>query len=190
MPLASSLPLSEHFTSYELGADKPEANNDIVTNLRETAAGLERFRQVLQSRLQVNTPSHRNRGFRTPTENDDVGGSPTSDHVKGLSADFVALDFPGDMIDAYQTLKNSGALGDFDQVIFYPLKNYIHAGFDGSRKEFRVHFAEATGGTPVLGSNFAQQLGGAVTYAVRGNPVAAIALLAAVIFSLVALNRK
>lgn len=186
MPLASSLPLSPNFKSSELGADKPEATHEIIANLRETAAGLERIRAVL-GRLQVNTPTQRNRGFRTPKENADAGGSPTSDHMKGLSGDFVPLDFPGSMADAYAHLRDAN-LGNFDQIIFYPASKHIHAGFDGNRREFRVKLFEGAGGTPLIGSDFAQTLSGSIAYAAAKNPLGAITVLAAAVLFLVAVS--
>jgi hypothetical protein len=189
MPLASSIPLSDHFTAFELGADKPEANDQIISNLRFSAGRLERIRSALGSRLQVNTPVHRNRGFRTPAENAAVGGSDTSDHVKGLSVDFVPLDFPGSMADAYTTLRDT-EIGPFDQIIFYPGSKYIHAGFDGNRQEFRVKLFEGAGGTPIIGSDFAQTLAGSVVYAAQKNPVGSIVLVAATVLFLVAITKK
>jgi len=189
MPLASSVPLSPHFTAFELGADKPEANDEIIANLRFTAGRLERIRSALAGRLQVNTTTHRNRGFRTPEENANAGGSETSDHIRGLSADFVPLDFPGNMADAYTTLRDTG-IGPFDQLIFYPGSRYIHAGFDGNRQEFRVKLFEGSGGTPIIGSDFAQTLAGSVVYAAQKNPVGSIAVIAATVLFLVAITKK
>jgi len=189
MSLASSLPLSSHFTAFELGADKPEANDAIVSNLRFTAGRLERIRAALASRLQVNTTTHRNRGFRTPAENVSVDGSSTSDHVRGLAADFVPLDFPGGLADAYTALRES-EIGPFDQLIFYPGSRYIHAGFDGNRQEFRVKLFEGSGGTPLIGSDFAQTLAGSVAFAAQKNPVGSIAVIAATVLFLVAITKK
>ncbi len=189
MPLASTIPLSPHFTAFELGADKPEANDGIVSNLRFTADGLELIRSALGSRLQVNTSVYRNRGFRTARENESVNGSPTSDHVRGLSADFVPLDFSGNMADAYSRLRESN-IGPFDQLIFYPGSGYIHAGFDGNRREYRVKLFEGSGGTPLIGSDFAQTLAGSVVYAAQKNPVGSIAVIAATVLFLVAITKK
>lgn len=189
MPLASTIPLSPHFLASELGADKPEANDDVLTNLRLTAQGLERIRSVLESRLQANTSRLRNRGFRTPEENASVGGSPTSAHLSGLAADFVALDFRGTMAEAYQTLRDND-IGPFDQIIFYPTTGHIHVSFDGRRRgEFRVHLAEGVGGTPLLGSDFVQQLGGTVAYAVSVNPVGALAVVFGIILLIAAASK-
>ena len=189
MPLASSIPLSPNFVASELGADKPEANDEIIANLRFSANRLERMRSALNSRLQVNTKVHRNRGFRTLEENASVGGASTSDHLKGLGTDFVPLDFPGSMADAYATLRNS-EIGPFDQLIFYPGSRYIHAGFDGNRQEFRVKLFEGSGGTPLIGSDFAQTLAGSIAYAAEKNPAGAIAVIAATVLFLVAITKK
>lgn len=187
MPLASTIPLSPHFLASELGADKPQAGDGIITNLRHTASRLEIVRAALGSRLQVNTSVHRNRGFRTPAENDRVGGSPTSSHLEGLSADFVPLDVAS-LTEAYQKLRDS-SLGDFDQIIFYPGSRYIHAGYDGNRREFRVYLFEGAGGTPLIGSDFAQTVGGSLAYAATKNPVASIVVIAAAILFLVAVTK-
>lgn len=189
MPLASTLPLSEHFTSFELGADKPEAHDGIVGALRYTANKLERIRSALGVRLQVNTTAHRNRGFRTLAENTKAGGSPTSDHMRGLSADFVPLNFSGGMAEAYSRLR-SADIGTFDQIIYYPGSGHIHAGFDGNRREHRVYLFEGSGGTPIIGSDYAQTLGGSLVYAATKNPVGSIAVIAATVLFLVAVNKK
>lgn len=148
MPVASGTRLTEHFTAYELGADRPEAAPYIVTNLTTTAQFLEMVRTVLgDGRIQVNTPDNLNRGF-APRDT-----TPTSSHPLGLAADIVPLDFPGSKLDLFFTLRNArddGKLPPFDQIIFYPFSRHTHIGVGARmRGEFRIHLTENAGGTPL-----------------------------------------
>lgn len=189
MPLASTLPLSAHFVASELGADKPEANDTIIANLRFTAERLESVRSVLDSRLLVNDSIHRNRGFRTTTENETVGGSPTSDHTKGLSADVTPLDMLGSgswiwQASAYEIL-TSVNFGPYDQIIFYPGDGHIHFGFGPQmRREIRVKLFEGTGGTPLVTSKASFDIGRNLMEAATRNPSGAIVVFAAALMFL------
>lgn len=166
MPLASSSRLSPHFTAFELGADRPEANDLIVTNLTRTADYLEVIRAELGVPLIVNTQAHRNRGFRPPAANEMVGGSATSDHPNGKAADFTPVGMS--LRTAYDKLtaaRAAGRLPAYDQLIYYPASNYIHLGLgDRMRGENRIYLAEVASGThyPFLTSDLVQRLGGAV----------------------------
>lgn len=148
MPLPSDERLTQHFTAYELGADRPEAAPYIITNLTSVAQYLEVVRTILgDGRIQVNTPDNSNRGF-APRDT-----TPTSSHPLGLAADIVPLDFAGSKLDLFFTLRNArddGRLPPFDQIIFYPFSRHTHIGLGGRmRGEFRVHLSESTGGTPL-----------------------------------------
>lgn len=180
MSLASDLPLSDHFTAFELGADKPEANDLIVANLRFVAQSLERIRTVLNSRLQVNThnPPHLNRGFRPADVNATLPhSSPSSSHIDGLAADVVPLDFPGNMLNAYLRL-SSAEIGVYDQIIYYPLDGHIHIGYGSQlRREHRVFIYEGSGGTPIVSSDTLQALGGNIAQATIGHPFTALVVL-------------
>lgn len=154
MPLAPTERLTPHFTAYELGADRPEANGFVLANLYDTAQLLESVRAVLGVPLLVNTPDEPDRGLAPRPDN------PTSDHPKGLAADFVPLGYRGGMLSVYEALRaahDDGRLAGFDQIIFYPLTGHVHAGA-GSRMrgEFRIATVE---GYPFISADTIAALG-------------------------------
>ena len=81
--------LSEHFTLEELTASDYAARHgidnapspDVLANLEILAQGLERIREIIRQPITVTS------GYRSPKVNAGIGGSRTSDHVKGLAAD-------------------------------------------------------------------------------------------------------
>ena len=84
--------LSEHFSLAELTSSdyavRHSLNNmpedaEVLENLHILAQGLERCRAILNKPMVVTS------GYRSPKVNSAVGGSKTSDHMKGLAADFV-----------------------------------------------------------------------------------------------------
>jgi len=187
MPLLPAERLSPHFTAYELGADKPEANAVVIANLRRLAADLETVRAVLgNGRLQVNTAAHRNRGFRTADAlpND----SPTTSHDDGDAADFVPLDFSGSKLTAHRLLENAksqGRLPPFDQIIYYPIQGHIHYGRGPRlRGEFRIYMYEGRGGTPLVSVDNIRNLGAAVgttvSAFVSANPLVSLLIVAVI----------
>ena len=87
--------LTPHFTLEELCAS-PEAvrkgidnvpDADVSANLLLLARGLEVVRSVL------GYPMHVNSGYRSPKLNAAIGGSRTSNHMKGLAADFTCREY-------------------------------------------------------------------------------------------------
>lgn len=140
MALASALLLAPHFSAAELGADNPQATTTVTLNLYTVAAWLEQARTVLGVPLRVTS------GYRTPTQNLEVGGSPTSDHPNGLAADFV----PEGMspYTAYRRLSaaiRAGTLPPFDQLIFYAADNHVHVGLGPQmRGELLIKLAEGS----------------------------------------------
>lgn len=195
MPLAPTDNLTPHFTAFELGADKPEADAIIVANLWRTATYLETVRSILGVRLQVNTPSHRNRGFRTPDANISVGGAATSSHTDGKAADVVPLDgmtlrLAFDLLTAADA---AGKLPPFDQIIYYPASGYIHIGLGSQmRREVRIYLAEISEGTkyPFLTSDLVQRLGGNVAAAVLAIPFWIYLVVFALVIVALTDNRK
>ena len=70
-------------TAERKGIDNTPSD-EIVVNLRRLAIRLERVRSLFGNRV-VSISS----GYRCPALNAAIGGSPSSDHMKGLAADFV-----------------------------------------------------------------------------------------------------
>lgn len=119
--------LSQHFTLEEMTRTSSELNNtapwDIVPNGRSLCGELLEPLRVL-----VDSPLHILSGFRTPEVNSAVGGSPTSDHLTFLAADFYptkqTIQFAWYLIvDHRNTLP-------FKQAIIYPTRNFIHISLD------------------------------------------------------------
>lgn len=165
MPVARNASLSPHFLAWELGGDRPEATAEVVANLGTTARGLESIRQTLGVPLLVNHGNLMNRGFRPPTVNAGiVGASDTSDHIRGLAADFNPVGYGGSLRDVYDTLddaRRAGRLAPFDQIIFYPVTGHIHVGY-GPRMRGEMRIALAEGGYPLITSATLDALGASV----------------------------
>lgn len=153
--LSSSAKLSPHFTAGELRANTAGISPAAAANLVQVAAFLEVLRSTFGDRPIVVTS-----GYRSPAYNASVGGSSTSDHVRGLAAD---VKLPVSLYTAYQTLKaQSKSLPPFDQLIFYPVQGHLHVGLGSrQRREFRIRLYESAGGTPILSDLLALQLPGA-----------------------------
>lgn len=123
MSLLPGTQLTPHFLASELNASAPEANDAVVSNLRRVAEYLELVRTEVGSPLLVNS------GFRTPEHNARVGGSSTSSHLQGLAADITAQSVPFDMMrQRIENAARGGRLPQFDQIIFYPLRGFVHIG--------------------------------------------------------------
>lgn len=97
--------LSPNFTLEELTASETAERHgidntptpEIIENLRHLAAALQEVRTLLG-----NKPITINSGYRCPAVNEKLGSKPTSDHCKGLAADFVCPSFgsPDDIVRA------------------------------------------------------------------------------------------
>ncbi len=111
--------LSPHFTFKELTHTNRDIYNipDPVTAraLATLAANLEKVRAVVG-------PMAITSGYRSPALNDAIGGSRTSDHVKGLAVDFSVR---GKLADAVRKIRDSKV--EYDQLILEP--TWIHIGF-------------------------------------------------------------
>lgn len=175
MPLAPNVLVTPHFTAYELGADKPEANDAIVANLRLVAAWLEVARSIVRREIGATSDNDsrgkfamgRRSGFRTLAENGAVGGSGTSNHLDGRAADFTPIGVP--LRQAYKILETAAQFGElprFDQLIYYAYDGHIHVGL-GSRMrgEYRIQVVE--GGPYLLATaDLINKLPGNVTAAI------------------------
>ena len=97
--------LSENFTLEELTASQTAARQGIdntppegvINNLKRLAAALQEVRALLNHRAILVSS-----GYRSPELNQAVGGSATSDHCKGLAADFICPSYgsPNDIVRA------------------------------------------------------------------------------------------
>ena len=97
--------LSENFSLEELTASETAArkgidntpSKEVIDNLKRLAAALQEVRALLNHRAILISS-----GYRSPELNQAVGGSATSDHCKGLAADFICPSYgtPNDIIRA------------------------------------------------------------------------------------------
>lgn len=97
--------LSPNFSLAELTASETAERHgidntptsEIIENLRHLASALQEVRTLLG-----NKPITINSGYRCPAVNEKLGSKPTSDHCKGLAADFVCPSFgsPDDIVRA------------------------------------------------------------------------------------------
>ena len=156
MALASNARLAPNFTAHELGADKPEATDQVVENLRRVAAWL----QVVRDRFA--RPVYITSGFRSPVENEQVGGASTSDHPQGLAADFEVQGLtPYQIYRQLAAEQQAGILPAFDQIIFYAIDNHIHVGL-GAQMRNEVLFKTAEGSYVQLAGAYLAKLRGFV----------------------------
>ena len=110
--------LSRHFKLGEFtnGQDAPE---EIGKNIRTVANELEIIRRICGD-----VPIRITSGYRDAARNQRVGGSATSDHVKGKAADFQVEGMtPGAVLVA---ITRHIELIQFDQLIIYD--SHIHIG--------------------------------------------------------------
>mgnify|MGYP001579234496 CR=1 FL=1 len=133
--------LSAHFTLEEMthseiamrkGIDNtPSA--EVIVNLTELAGVLEQVRDLL------GVPIHINSAYRGPKVNAAVGGSPTSAHMTGQAADFIAPQF-GTPIKIAELIAASNI--DFDQLIYEG--TWVHIGIRGDmrRQILTAHFKD------------------------------------------------
>lgn len=127
--------LSRHFSLYEFTrsetADRVGIKNrplfEHVLNLSYLASRMEVLRRILDDR-----PITITSGYRCHQLNIAVGGSATSDHLKGLACDFLKP--PGYSDNELKDLFMS-QFGNFDQIIIYP--SFIHLGL-GSQMRRQV----------------------------------------------------
>jgi len=88
--------LSPNFSLAELTASETAERHgldntpspQIIENLKHLAASLQEVRALLG-----NKPIHINSGYRSIEVNAKLGSKPTSDHCKGLAADFICPAF-------------------------------------------------------------------------------------------------
>jgi zinc D-Ala-D-Ala carboxypeptidase len=109
--------LSENFSLEELTASETAArrgidntpSEEVINNLKRLAAALQEVRALLNNRSILVSS-----GYRSPELNQAVGGSATSDHCKGLAADFICPSYgtPNDVVRAI-----AGSNLSFKQVI-------------------------------------------------------------------------
>ena len=135
--------LSSHFSLEELThseiATRKGLDNtptpEVLANLMDLAATLERVRDLLDAPINVSS------GYRSPKVNAAVGGSKTSAHCQGFAADFIAPQF-GDPRAVCEKIRDSGL--DFDQCIYEG--KWTHLSIDPKMRGqvLTAHFGNGT----------------------------------------------
>lgn len=95
-----------------------------LSNIRYTAKRLDSVRRLFGRPLVITS------WYRSKKLNRVVGGSPTSEHLKGLAVD-ILLDKRHKKREFYKVKKR---LKYFDQLIYYPRRGHIHIGFRRDKK--------------------------------------------------------
>jgi hypothetical protein len=136
--------LSPNFTLAQLihsdladarGIDN-EPSPALLDNLGRLAAGLEEVRLLLGHALEIFS------GYRCAQLNAAVGGSPASQHVLGLAADFCCHEF-GTPIEIARAVANSGI--EFDQVIL-EYARWVHISFSAAPRSRMLTIYDAADG--------------------------------------------
>ena len=119
--------LSEHFSLDQLAYSETALQRGIdnmpppesVENLRRLAYGLEQVQALLEYPISISS------GYRCPALNTAVGGSPGSQHVWGLAADFTCEAF-GPPLAVAQAI--GASVIEFDQCIL-EFGRWVHISF-------------------------------------------------------------
>lgn len=128
--------LSEFFDS--IAADRNGIKNEPSIDERAT---VERNINLLVDNVldpirdRFRTPVIITSGYRCPKVNKLVGGVNNSQHMSGCAADFHVRGFNPLMM--YEVFSNIYNTMEFDQLIFYRSKNFIHVSYvkNGNRHE-------------------------------------------------------
>lgn len=104
--------LTDHFSLEEMTVTRQPLGNrpppGAILRLVNTAKGMEKVREILGTTIIVSS------GYRSPAVNAAVGGSETSDHMKGDACDFISPRY-GTPLDICHAIVRSDL--KFDQLI-------------------------------------------------------------------------
>jgi len=134
--------LTQHFTLEELiasdiaarhGIDNIPSSPLVLTNLKTLAEGLENVRTLLGKPIIINS------GYRSIMVNSLLGSKPSSQHTKGLAADFICPSFgtPKDIIKKIVSsdIKYDQVILEFDRWIHI---SFCEEGFKPRRQEIII----------------------------------------------------
>lgn len=102
---------------------KNEIPKELMDNFMNALIGAQSVRNLLGVAMTINS------WYRCPEVNKAVGGSKTSSHMDANAIDFVPK---MNLRDAYNKIANSDI--EFDQLIIYPSKGFIHIGFGSKNR--------------------------------------------------------
>ena len=152
--------LSEHFTVAEFTASRTALDRgidndlpiDLLANARATAAMLERIRSHLSDLKGRTVPIIVTSGYRSQALNDAIGGSPRSDHLQALAADFRAPAF-GSPLEVARALEGvTDEMGIGQLINEYPDRGgagWVHVSIQlPARVQNRIITVTAAGTVP------------------------------------------
>lgn len=128
----------KHFYFSEFFNSSTAAKN----NIKNEPISDERGRVMLNIKLLVDnvlepirdmvcTPIIITSGYRSPQLNKIVGGAVNSQHMLGCAADFYVSGYDHSMM--YKVFMYIFNTLEFDQLIYYPIKNIIHVSYVENR---------------------------------------------------------
>lgn len=130
--------LTEHFTLSEfVRSDTAERNHIDNTPTQEVIDNLRALcRNVLEpARVSFGAPIYITSGYRCPSLNKAVGGKPTSQHLRGESADLQVRGMEN-LRSLYNVIKSRGV---FDQLLYESngATKWIHVSYkqSGNRRQ-------------------------------------------------------
>lgn len=124
------IPESPFFTieEFAVSGEHPDLVQPVPDMLRKSVERL--VRGCLHPlRVALGRPFKVLSGYRSPTLNQMVGGSPTSQHVFAQAADITCRD-PGEL---FQLAWSKRADIDAGQIIYYPLRGFVHFAIKSSK---------------------------------------------------------
>lgn len=126
--------MSNHFKLSEMlatstGLYNEPTNSTVASNIDNTMWRMDEVREALGKPVRITS------GYRSHAVNSRIGGSATSDHLKGLAVDFVCANM--DPIDICEVILEADI--ELDQLIaeYHNGKRWVHIGF-GSRMRHQV----------------------------------------------------
>ena len=140
--------LTANFTYDEMIASEWAARHgvsnacpdELMPALRRTAQGMQRIREALGVPVIVTS------GYRSPTVNQAVGGSRTSQHMKAEACDFRAPAF-GPPAEVAAFLAPRMAALDIDQLIL-EFNAWVHVSFSDTPRRVALTIRTGTGYLP------------------------------------------
>lgn len=92
-------------------------------------------------RLYIKCPVFVSSGYRSERLNCLVGGSSTSDHMRGMAADVYCKD-KQNTCNIFNWLISDDCSVDYDQAIYYPDKNILHISYRSEEANRHMAFVK------------------------------------------------
>lgn len=138
---------SDRATRYGLDNRVPA---DLLDNIRRTALMLQGIRDFLCDVAGKDIAIRITSGYRTMQLNEIVGGSLSSDHMKGLAADWKAPAFGPPTMIVRQLMPHVDRLGIGQLIDEYPPHGWVHTGVPVPRLAHNRILRKTVGGLESL----------------------------------------